>query len=187
MATPYTKLIYNLAANEGLTLHLAGRFYRLLSATGSVDVGVDSFDTYDLPVGVGVETMNEFTKIRIEDTSGGANTVELAVAEKAVTDDRLTASGTINTSEDARATLTGSGVTVRATGGHDTIAANVSRKVLTVMADPANTDNLALRDSAGNTFGWLQPGQSWAEHTSAAVQVRNDTGANQSYMYSETS
>lgn len=185
--TPFEKLDYSLQANEGLSLDVTGGFIRVLSATGAVRIGVDDYTPVEIPVGVGYRVPNGFTRIRIEDASGAVNAIEIAVGVELVTDDRLTASATLTVDVVENGTLAGSTLTAILTTATEVIAALAGRKQLIISADPSNTDNLTVEDSAGNLFGWLQPGQSVTLETSAEVEVTNPSGLTQNIGYAEIS
>ena len=92
-----------------------------------------------------------------------------------------TITGTVATEETKAATLTGSGDNAITTATTETVAANTARRELFVQAADGNTGSLFLRDDAGNAFAELLAGQAITIATTAAVQVRNDSGASQTY------
>lgn len=179
---------YSLAAGEGLRLDFGQgkEWFRFLSATGDLLVGFDGADPERLPVGIGVRIPGGFRVVYIQNDTAAALSFQVAATTGESTDNRLSLGGvTVPVEVIGSGALTGSGQIARATAGHDTIAANTSRKAISIQADPNNTGDLVLRDASGKAFGVLAPGASWRENVTAAIQVRNDTGAAQNYYYSE--
>jgi len=82
-------------------------------------------------------------------------------------------------------TLAGSGDQAVSTASTDTLAANAGRRELTVQADDGNTGPVYLRDSSGNAFAKLSPGDAVTVSVTDEMQVRNDSGATQTYRTME--
>ncbi len=75
--TPYP---FNLSAGQTLTLPIEGDYFRIQSATGAVDVTVDSVGTLpDLLTGQGLKNV-PFKRLTVKDKTGAANAVVILVA-----------------------------------------------------------------------------------------------------------
>jgi len=100
----------------------------------------------------------------------------------------VTVSGSVVTQDQAS---TGFATTVAETAlaaaNSADIAANLSRRRITVMASSTNTGSLWVRDQAGITNGGieLQPGLFVELRTTAAFRIRNNSAGAQSYSLSE--
>lgn len=77
-------------ANETLRLAAQGDFFKVLNATGLVEVTGDTFGTIGgLRAGHGLDK-TPFTALTLRDLTGAANTVEILVADERFIDDRVT-------------------------------------------------------------------------------------------------
>lgn len=175
-------------ANSSVAIDVVGRQVACLSATADFRLRFDSGPEFDFFAGsdyIIPAEQPDYRQVIVVNPTGSANTIQLVLGSGLFRDRRLSVSGTMATSETKAATLTGSGDAARATAGHDTIAANTDRRELFIQADADNTGALYLRDGAGNAFARLDAGQSMTVTTTGAVQVRNDSGAAQTYRYVE--
>lgn len=101
----------------------------------------------------------------------------------------VSVTGSVTTQESPSSAISTPAAGSRATGGADTIAANASRRRITVCAPSANTGSLFLQATgAGPGRGIeLQPGTFVELKTTAAFDIRNDSGATQAYtLFEET-
>jgi hypothetical protein len=103
----------------------------------------------------------------------------------------VTVTGTAATTVQPSATITATvAPTVVATGASSTVAANASRRRITIAAAVANTGYIYVQSvgAAVNLGGVpIGPGQFVEFDTNAGLDVRNSTGANQSYSTFEES
>lgn len=82
-------------------------------------------------------------------------------------------------------TYTGSGDTNINDATTDTIAADGTRREITIQADDGNTGPLFVRDTNGNNMAKLNAGDSYTLPGTAELQVRNDSGSTQTYRTAE--
>ncbi|OEJ64649.1 hypothetical protein [Magnetovibrio blakemorei] len=134
---PYKIEPYTLANGAGITLNFEGHFFRILDCTGAteLDVGVDGYSPYLVPVGVGIPVPKGFSSIRVVNNSGGAVTFNIGVGEGAIDDGRFQASGTISISGTVDLGLASSYSTAAVVVGVAAglvVAANAARKSVTI-------------------------------------------------------
>lgn len=184
MSEPYKIESYTLADGAGEPLFFAGFFFRILECSGAsaLDVSVDDYDTYSVPVGVGIPVPGGFSKMRVENHSGGPVTFTIGVGNGPIDDGRFTSSGTVNVSGDVNATEviattvpTTADKSVAATTKASVLAANASRKRVFVKALKANGGAVRVGDTnTGATRGVeLQPGEGVDLPTTAEIFVYN--------------
>lgn len=70
-----------LTANGSFRMLVAGRFFKIMSATGTVSVQSDFGKLADLTAGQGMEA-TDFQYLLLTDTSGATNTVKVLVADE---------------------------------------------------------------------------------------------------------
>lgn len=91
---------FNLAANGGMTLDVAGKFFKYKSGTGAIRVRASGGGYVDLLPGQGVWNV-QFSSLQILDTSGGANKGVLLAGNFDFHDDRIT--GTVDVVDGGKA------------------------------------------------------------------------------------
>jgi|GEM_PF-6766533 len=178
----YARFKHPMAANEEITIHATGDLVAALAATGGMEVafGEGAFIPLDVGQTVSFQEGEGFSFVRVKDTSGAANTVDLYVGRGEFFDLRFSATGTLTTRESAPDTLT-TGATVSALNAAATelAAANaLRREIMLVNTDAAAT--VYVGGASGALAGEGIPvlaGQSLTLQSSAAVYARNDSGA----------
>ncbi len=170
---------YALAASGEEDIRTSGNYIVALAATGTFKIGRADGPPFDFEAGLKVKLPEgqQFDNLRIIDTSGAPNTVRLAVGFGDFDDNRLTVSGAINLSKSGNLSSTADVVCNNA-------AATVV-KALTATRRSIEVQNLdavaSLRvgDAAVTATRGLRlgPGESVTLATTAAVSVRNDSGA----------
>lgn len=170
------KHIIVLGANAAQDLYDAGRFVRILEATGSVRIESSSGIFADLAKGQAILAPEPWGSLRITDLGGIGQTVTVFIGDGQFFDDRLT--GTIQTTPAASTTLTTTADASCTTTAGQKVAANASRRAVILAAAPANTDNIKVGDSnVGAARGiTLQPGQAITLDTTAAIHARAASG-----------
>lgn len=88
--------VYPLAvpANGEVFLDVTGTYLAVLTATDpdGIQIGIGEDEAYFWPLGLTVETRDPFRQVRVRDTSGAPNLIQVAVGVGRLTDNRLTAS-----------------------------------------------------------------------------------------------
>lgn len=80
---------FTIGAYEALPLMVQGSYFKILSATGMVDVTGDTFGTVEaLQAGQGLRGQ-DFRRLVVRDRSGGENMVRLLVSDDQFIDDRI--------------------------------------------------------------------------------------------------
>jgi hypothetical protein len=157
------------------------RYFYILAATGDVAVSINGGGYLLLPVSVGMEFPEGFTRIKFRDDSGAENTVVWVATSGKIDDRRLNVSGSI----DAASTivpdtgLSGLDDVVCADAVATAVApVNATRRSVIVGALAANSGTVRIggADVAANRGQELAPGGVVVLDTAAAVYVRNDTG-----------
>lgn len=148
---PFKTEPYALADGEGQTLYFEGGYFRILECTGatSLHVGVDDYGVYEVPVGVGVPVPGGFQKVRVENKSGGAVSLIMAVGAAGIDDDRFTlASGSLPVSDGGGSLTVDGAVSVNDGGGSLTVdgAVSVSNFPATQTVDGA----VSVNDGGGS-------------------------------------
>ena len=115
------------AANETGHIDVAGNYIACLANTGTFRIGIDGGPLEDFERGLKITlpTGDEFKQIRLLDTSGAENTIQLAVGFGDFEDARVT--GTITLEQ-----------------GTDAVQATVSVGVAETLLDAADTNRRAL-------------------------------------------
>lgn len=168
---------------------LSARYVHIMRApTASVFVKLDDGDELERVTGEGIFVGTGFKNLKVR--SAVAQTVRVMVAdEPQVTGGGTGASGGSPTivSELPSSAIATPAANVIATGAALAIAANASRRRLTISSLSTNTGSVFVQaNGAGAGRGIeLQPGMSVEIKTTAAVDVRNDSGANQTVMQFE--
>lgn len=190
---------YAQAIGAGESINLpAGVFFMIRTAASALDV--ETLGNNGAPIrftGIGagsrfgpVSPGEAWRLLRV--TSAAAQNIEIIISDDGLFDlaNAVTIVGAASVAVAPNTGITASGADVaRATGGADAIAANLSRKAITIGALSTNTGSLRIQSPvAGANRGWeLQPGMTLTLTNTAAFNVRNDSGASQSYwIFEET-
>jgi hypothetical protein len=172
-----------------------GRMFYIKSAASALSITCDIKGTGAtirkfLNIGAGFKFVapedRGWTYLRI--TSALSQNIEIIVGDDDVeVANAVSVTGSVTTQESPSSALATPAAAVRATGGADTIAANPARRRITVASLSTNTGSLFLQATgAGAGRGIeLQPGTFVELKTTAAFDVRNDSGVNQTYMLFE--
>jgi hypothetical protein len=169
----------------------AGRYFFIRSATSAVDIetqGNPGSPARFIGVGAGarfgpVAEGQGWKLLRV--TSAGAQIVEIIISDDGDFEvaNAVTVTGAVSIAESPSSALASPAAVARGTGGADTIAANLSRRRITVSSLSTNTGSVfiqAVGAGAGRGIE-LQPGQVIELKTTAAFDIRNDSGASQTY------
>lgn len=172
-----------------------GRIWYVKSATAALTITAEKNGSANairkfINVGAGFKFTAEpgdgWAYLRI--LSASSQTIEIIIGDDDVeVANAVSVTGGVTTAELPSSALATPAAAVRATGGADTIAANAARRRITVCALSTNTGSLFLQAvAAGPGRGIeLQPGIFVELRTTAAFDVRNDSGAPQTYMVTE--
>ncbi len=178
----YNRFKTPIGASEEITVHNVGNLVSLLAATGAVEIALGDGAFIPLDVGQTVSFQDEeFDKVRIRDMSGATNNVDIYVGRGEFFDLRFSAAGNLTTKPVVPDTLSTGGPVLCVTGAATLLrAANPLRSeiVLVVSASAAGAVLVGGDPAAAAGQGVpVLPGQSIAITNTAAVYVRNDTGA----------
>jgi len=181
---------------NGIIELMRGNVLLLISATAAVNLRLENGGAAEgisgVIGGVRIERVKPWENARIVGTAGvtvefwvGAQNVEKDVID--VIAQIATIAGVVPVSLASSAFTVNTAESVLATATSVDIAANALRKRLTIQASSGNTGSLWIRDQAATTNGGieLQGGQAVVLDTTAAMRIRNNSGANQSYSISE--
>lgn len=141
-----------LPANGAFRLPAAGAYFRVMSATGAVDVTVEGVGTLPaLQAGQAFKGIN-FNGLVLQDASGAPNTVQLLVASAEFQDNRL--NGTVDLSASSltalesvdlnAATLATMRQPLQSTRNWNSTAAMVANTPLTVFSSASNVNGAVL-------------------------------------------
>lgn len=180
-----------LGAGESINLP-AGVFFMIRTAASALDVetiGNPGAPVRFLGIGAGsrfgpVAPGEGWKLLRV--TSAAAQNIEIIISDDGLFDlaNAVTVVGAVPVVVAPNSGITASGADVSVnTGNASSIAANLSRRAITIGALKANTGEIRVQSTgAGANRGIeLQPGQSVTLNNTAAIDVRNDSGAAQSY------
>ena len=169
-------------------IYEAGKYFRILSATGAVRVeffanGSSLARVDNVQGGLWRESPDVFDKVRITDQSGAANAVEVMIDSGRLGYDRLSISGAV-TSQAKNATPTQSAATVTTTSA-TLLPASTSRRYLLIQnKDGAGTVYINLAGAAATVANGVKlgPGQSYESGaswvTAAAITAIGDIASN---------
>lgn len=188
---------YSQAIGAGESINLpAGVFFMIRTAASALDV--ETIGNAGAPVrfsGIGagsrfgpVAPGEGWRLLRV--TSAAAQNIEIIISDDGLFDlaNAVTIVGAAPVSVTPNTGFTASGADVaRATGGADSIAANLSRKSITIGALSTNTGSLRVQTpgAGANRGRELQPGMTVTYNNTAALDIRNDSGASQTYWVEE--
>lgn len=118
-------------------------------------------------------------------SSAAAQAIEIVISDDGLFElsSSVSVTGGVTTQETPSSAVATPAAGSRATGGADTIAANLSRRRISICAPSTNTGSLfvqAVGAGAGRGVE-LQPGTTLEFKTTAALDIRNDSGATQAY------
>lgn len=170
---------YTIPANGQLDISVAGNKAAFLANTGTFSFSFDAsgFTNGRSGVKYGLPPGEEFGTVRLQDTSGSANTITLLVAFGEITDSRLTVSGTLSTLEELPGNLSafadkavGAGATVLISGG-----SAIDRRLWVTNLDPTTT--LRAGNAATAAAGLpIPPGQTLQFDNNGPIAVFNPGG-----------
>lgn len=170
---------YTLAAGASITINRKGDLFSCLAASGVFSVGFDNTTSFDWASGLSLRTPGTFEKVRIENTSGADNTIQVAIGFGDLRDARLTLGGAVvNTQRKVPDVLT-TGAAIAAADAANTLiaAANLQRNEIIIANLGAAT--VYLNGTSGATAGQGVPlagGGLMVLENTAAIYARNDTG-----------
>jgi hypothetical protein len=178
-----------LTAAQQMPFDIVGTFAKVLSATGAFTLRAESrsknrilSDSLELNVGDKVRFDElPFELLRLTDTSGAGNTIELLVGTGDHDSDSVL--GSVSVDNTAATTLDSSADVTLATANSHDIAANAARRELILEADAGNSGDLFIRDQSGVTSEGkrLKPGETVFLSFKGALRIRNNSGANQTF------
>lgn len=185
MDDPFIRRTLTLAAGVSEPIEITGHYYRVLSATDTVEVGIDQGSTYELEVGIGVPVPGGFKQLRLYNPTAGSITVTVAVGIAAIDDDRQTLTGTVAV-KGGGAGFTDTEVTVGVTATL-ILAANANRTSAIIRAGAAGVFLGGAGMSAGTAgLETIGAGQSLTiAHTGAVYAIRS-SGSSPVAVYEET-
>lgn len=175
-----------LGAGETITLP-AGRYFYVRTALTAIDV-VSEGNPGSPARFIGISAGAKFGPVsegrgwkKLKVTSALAQSIEIVISDDGDFEisSSVTVAGSVLTSEAPASSVTDLPAVSRlnATQGA-LIAANVTRKRITVTASSANAGICFVRAVGGaNNLAELAPGMSWQFKGTYALEVRNDTGA----------
>ena len=165
-----------------------GRFFMIKSAAAALTVECERADSQPVVfanVGAGLQynSLDAGKWLRMKVTSQVAQTVEIVISDEAAVSfaNTVNVAGAVQMIETPSAALATPARVTRATGGASTIAANPLRKRITI-ANPSDnaTPGLLYVQAVGAGVGRgipLDTGMFVELKTTAAIDVRNDSGA----------
>jgi len=179
-----------LGAGQRWELWGAGNFFRLLTATGNVQVefyknGSQVLKVDSVGAGFWRESVVAFDRVAVTDVSGASNTIEAVVDTAHVGYDRLAISGGMSVIDQPRcAAATHTQATVTNSSAQ-ILAANSSRGYLAIQNnDPAGNIFVRFDGAAATTTNGLKipPGGYWESSPgfvpSGAIMAIGDIGSN---------
>lgn len=170
---------YTLADGEAVTINRKGDLFSCLAASGGFKVGFDNTSSFDWASGLSLRTPGEFEQVRIVNTSGAANPIQVAIGFGDLRDARLTLGGAVvNTLRTVPDVLT-TGAAIAAANAANTLiaAANAQRNEIIIANLGAAT--VYLNGTPGAIAGQgipLAGGGLMVLENTAAIYARNDTG-----------
>ncbi len=170
-------------ANDRVTIHASGAYVVALSATGSFDLGFENgpFTPFLSGLKVQLPPGEKFKTVRLRDTSGNANIIQLGIGFGDLTDARLNLSGKISVSV-SQNIATVADVALAAGAATQIVAANAGRRAVIVKNLATNLQTMRIGDAAvGAARGVeLAPGEAIVIDSGAAIYGYNPGGAAES-------
>lgn len=180
---PYREFTYVLPVNGAETIFFAHSYFRVLALSSGAGLAVrwggSGQQSSLISAGIGINIIEAVPSVTLINTGGNVVTVTIALSMGTVSDDRLTVSGTINTSiTSAEALSDVADVSVAATSTVLVSAAS-ARKTVVISNLAANGTVIRVGSSTtGATRGAEVPsGGSAALDTQGAVFVYNPSAA----------
>ncbi len=175
-----------------------GRIFYVKSATAALSIvaqkiGTGAIVRKFINIGAGFkfrarDESQGWDYLRID--SASSQTIELIVGDDDVdVANAVSVTGSVTTQDVPSSAVATPAAGSRATGGADTIAGNAARRRITICSLAANTTNFfvqAVGAGAGRGIE-MQPGTFAEFRTTAALDVRNDSGSTVAYtVFEET-
>lgn len=171
---------FTVPANGVYRLHVAGEYFKILLASGAVNVLADWGRLKGLTSGQGLED-SEFQWLIFEDTTGGDNTLRVVIGDRRFIDG-VSGAMTVQQNAAARAAFTNTQRTVTS-ASQQLIAANTARQYLFVQNRHASGFvylNFGAAATAGNGIK-IGPGGFWesgAVCPTSAIHMIGDVASN---------
>lgn len=180
-ATTYATRSFTVPANGSVEFVRTASFLTVLDASAAFEISFDNGPRSAMEAGLTLRTQDDFQRVEIINTTGSVLTVKVGLGRGDVRDSRLTLSGSIQADIVAPDVLT-TGAPVAAANAAVTLlaAADANRREVLAVVDLSAGGAVYIGGDAAAAAGEglpVQPGQSLTLTTSAAVYVRNDTGA----------
>jgi hypothetical protein len=188
MAVKYDRKKYTIQPGKFETIGAVGNYLFVLDATANFEMSIDGDPTQTFEKGFEVDSPEQFTRLRLENNGGVANTIELMVSDGKIRKNALKIEGSIN-SINLAGTVPAQGVVAIGVAAGLIKAANATRKVITITNN--HGANILYLGTTGavttaNAGIVLQPGQSYDyECTSDIYGIAN--GAATDVRYTEIS
>lgn len=178
---------FTIGIDGDVSIERSADFLVCLAATGAFKISIDENPLSEFEKGLTYRSPAGFKRVRIVNTSGATLTVKMGFGKGGIQDNRLSISGEINTSEAMPDTLTtGNPVTVADASAQLIAASNPLRRELMLVNEGGGTVRIVADGAATAGQGLpLGASQSVTLQTSAAVYIRNDTGAAVNIAYAE--
>lgn len=174
----------------------AGTQFLVAASTANVDIkAVKIGDSSKNVVFKGVPAGFKYTAQKdspgfdlLQVTSATAQNVTLAVGTDDVSfSNAVTVSGSVATQDTPATVITGATKVTAVTGGAALVAANLSRRRVTIFSDPANVAAVVyIRVAGGARLGFLTPGQSLQFNGTYALDYEATAAADNLYIAEET-
>lgn len=177
----YSEMSFTLAAGEEISLAMDGDFVACLDADQGFRIGFNEGPKAGFEKGLKFRTEQQFRSVQLYNQNGAAIAVRIAFGRGDIEDARLNLTGSITARDDTPDTLTTGAATSCATGAATLLAAanDLRREIVVVVPDSAG-GTVYVGGASGATAGEgipVSPGGTLILTTSAAVYLRNDTGA----------
>lgn len=201
----------SLAANESLTIGVAGRLCRILASTGTVVVaartniagqGVKELGEAELSAGKAGRWPEPFTQLTFEDTSGAPNAIEYSAGLVEVEDQEISGFVTINGAVDVsdRAARELGQVDVLASSAIGAAQVTVNTSEVTVRSADPTQKSVCVKAASSNTgvvyvgptgvttaTGFaLAAGESVTFNTTAIIRARGSAAGQKVFVAWET-
>lgn len=151
---------FTVPASGAFRLHVAGEYFKILAASGAVDVTADWGRLKGLTTGQGLED-SAFQYLLFEDTTGGANTLRVVIGDRRFIDG-VSGAMTVQQNAAARSAFTNTQRTVT-NASQQFMAANTARQYLLVQNRNATGNiwlNFGAAASAADSIK-IAPGGFW--------------------------
>lgn len=159
-----------LEPNETRNVEKAGYSVYILEAPGLVEVSIDN-ESEELQAGQGIPSNGVmFTSVRLVNLESVAQTIDLHIASnnRGITSNRL--AGEVKTTEQAAASFNGL-PEIAITGAAQTLAGNLNRKQLLVVADQGNAGIIWIGSSVAGVGIPLPAGAIYEGRVSGEVAL----------------